>query len=136
MFRSARFRMQSLSPCANERMRAGSQIAPLTAKCAQFLFVLLFLSSILLNSSAFPQQAAAPSKGAVPQNSAGDPKRAGTAATSADPGSRISFEELIKKSGIRFQLKNSISPQRYSIETMLGGVAVFDYNNEIGRAHV
>ena len=40
------------------------------------------------------------------------------------------FEDLIEKSGIKFQLKNSISPQRFSIETMLGGVAVFDYNND------
>ena len=29
-----------------------------------------------------------------------------------------------------FVLKNSVSPQRYSIETMTGGVAVFDYNND------
>jgi hypothetical protein len=42
----------------------------------------------------------------------------------------IAFEDLIEASGIRFQLKNSVSPQRYSIETMLGGVAVFDYNND------
>ena len=52
-------------------------------------------------------------------------------ATTADSaGSRITFEDLIAKSGIHFELKNSISPQRYSIETMLGGVAVFDYNND------
>jgi len=43
---------------------------------------------------------------------------------------RIRFEDLIEKSGIKFRLKNSISPQRFSIETMLGGVAVFDYNND------
>ena len=43
---------------------------------------------------------------------------------------RISFEDLIETSGIKFQLKNSISQQRYSIETMLGGVAVLDYNND------
>jgi hypothetical protein len=48
----------------------------------------------------------------------------------AAPESRISFEDLIERSGIRFLLKNSISPQRYSFETMLGGVAVFDYNND------
>jgi len=45
-------------------------------------------------------------------------------------GNRIQFEDLLEKSDIRFRLKNSISPQRYSIETMLGGVAVFDYNND------
>jgi hypothetical protein len=44
--------------------------------------------------------------------------------------SSIVFEDAIGPSGIQFQLKNSISPQRYSIETMLGGVAVFDYNND------
>jgi len=43
---------------------------------------------------------------------------------------RITFEDLIERSGIRFRLKNSVSPRRYSIETMLGGVAVFDYNND------
>jgi hypothetical protein len=42
----------------------------------------------------------------------------------------ITLEDLIDASGIQFQLRNSISPQRYSIETMLGGVAVFDYNND------
>src|SRR5262245_34087912 len=35
----------------------------------------------------------------------------------------IRFEDIIEKSGIKFQLKNSVSPQRFSIETMLGGVA-------------
>jgi hypothetical protein len=42
----------------------------------------------------------------------------------------IFFEDIAGTSGINFQLKNCISPQRYSIETMLGGVAVFDYNND------
>jgi len=48
----------------------------------------------------------------------------------AIPQSRITFQDLIERSHIGFQLKNSISAQRYSIETMLGGVAVFDYNND------
>jgi hypothetical protein len=48
----------------------------------------------------------------------------------AKPESPIAFQDLIEASGIKFQLKNSISPQRYSIETMMGGVAVFDYNND------
>jgi hypothetical protein len=48
----------------------------------------------------------------------------------AGTAGRITFEDLINASGINFQLKNSISPQRYSIETMMGGVAVFDYNND------
>ncbi|HTB96056.1 MAG TPA: CRTAC1 family protein [Terracidiphilus sp.] len=64
------------------------------------------------------------SKPALPSSSTAPPH-------AASPGeSRIIFEDLIAKSGIHFELKNSISPQRYSIETMLGGVAVFDYNND------
>jgi enediyne biosynthesis protein E4 len=50
------------------------------------------------------------------------------AAQSAD--SPIAFENRIKGSQIDFVLKNSVSPQRYSIETMTGGVAVFDYDND------
>jgi hypothetical protein len=46
------------------------------------------------------------------------------------PPSAITFENLVKQSGINFTLKSSISPHRYSIETMAGGVAVFDYDND------
>jgi enediyne biosynthesis protein E4 len=42
----------------------------------------------------------------------------------------ILFENTIDSSKIHFVLKNSVSPQRYSIETMTGGVALFDYNND------
>jgi hypothetical protein len=31
---------------------------------------------------------------------------------------------------MQFILRNSVNPRRYSIETMTGGVAVFDYNND------
>ena len=44
--------------------------------------------------------------------------------------SAIDFDNVIEASKITFTLKNSLSPQRYSIETMAGGVAVFDYNND------
>ncbi|MGA8729814.1 MAG: CRTAC1 family protein [Terracidiphilus sp.] len=44
--------------------------------------------------------------------------------------SPIIFENTIEPSKIHFVLKNSVSPQRYSIETMTGGVALFDYNND------
>ena len=50
--------------------------------------------------------------------------------TSAFADSPIVFENTIDRSKIKFVLKNSVSPQRYSIETMTGGVAVFDYNND------
>ncbi|MGD0939877.1 MAG: CRTAC1 family protein [Terracidiphilus sp.] len=48
----------------------------------------------------------------------------------ASPASAIQFENIIEQSKIKFTLKNSASPQHYSIETMMGGVAVFDYNND------
>jgi enediyne biosynthesis protein E4 len=44
--------------------------------------------------------------------------------------SAIRFENAIEQSKIKFQLKNSVSPRRYTFETMVGGVAIFDYNND------
>lgn len=58
----------------------------------------------------------------------GDGQSVSAAGQSAD--SAIIFENTIKASKIDFVLKNGVSPQRYSIETMTGGVAVFDYNND------
>ena len=52
-------------------------------------------------------------------------KPAGTAGSGA-----IQFENVVEKSKIKFTLKNSISPKRYTFETMVGGVALFDYNND------
>jgi hypothetical protein len=46
------------------------------------------------------------------------------------PAAGIEFEDVIKSSRISFVLKNSVSPQRYTFETMTGGVALFDYNND------
>ncbi len=42
----------------------------------------------------------------------------------------IVFEDRLAASRIAFTLHNSLSPQRYMIETMTGGVALFDYNND------
>jgi hypothetical protein len=42
----------------------------------------------------------------------------------------IQFEDKLRTSRIDFVLRNSVSPQRYTIETMTGGVALFDYNND------
>lgn len=42
----------------------------------------------------------------------------------------VHFDDIIESSKIKFELRNSVSPQHYSIETMLGGVAAFDYNND------
>jgi enediyne biosynthesis protein E4 len=51
-------------------------------------------------------------------------------ASSQSPDPPILFENTIDGSKLHFVLKNSVSPQRYSIETMTGGVALFDYNND------
>ena len=62
--------------------------------------------------------------------------RAQTVAKQAPAKSTVSippaivFENVLKQSKIHFELKNSISPNRYSIETMTGGVALFDYDND------
>jgi hypothetical protein len=58
----------------------------------------------------------------------GPRQRVSAAGPSAD--SPIVFENTIDASKIHFVLKNSVSPQRYSIETMTGGVAVFDFDND------
>jgi len=50
-------------------------------------------------------------------------------ASGAD-GSPIRFENVLQRSKIEFTLKNSVSPQRYTFETMVGGVALFDYDND------
>lgn len=40
------------------------------------------------------------------------------------------FENRASSSGIQFRLDNSWSPRRYQVETMAGGVGLFDYNND------
>ena len=52
------------------------------------------------------------------------------AKSTASTAMTIAFENVLKQSKIHFTLKNSISPNRYSIETMTDGVALFDYDND------
>jgi len=42
----------------------------------------------------------------------------------------ILFENTAAKSGLRFVLDNSDTPEKHQPETMIAGVAVFDYNND------
>jgi hypothetical protein len=56
------------------------------------------------------------------------PKPSGNTPTTAT--SDIRFNNTITTSKIAFTLRNSVSAQRYSIETMTGGIAVFDYNSD------
>src|ERR1043165_6183580 len=42
----------------------------------------------------------------------------------------VYFEDPSARSGISFVLRNAVSPEKHLIETMAGGVAVFDYDND------
>ncbi len=46
------------------------------------------------------------------------------------PKPAISFEDSIDRSGINFILNNSRTPDKHQIETMMAGVAVFDFDND------
>ncbi len=48
----------------------------------------------------------------------------------SEPGAPLAFHNVAEKSGIRFVLENSPTPRKYMIETMPGGIAVFDYNGD------
>ena len=43
---------------------------------------------------------------------------------------KIAFENVIERCGITYEMHNSVTPQKHQVETMLAGVAVFDYNND------
>jgi enediyne biosynthesis protein E4 len=45
-------------------------------------------------------------------------------------GAPITFDNIIDRSGIGFVLNNSATPQKHQIETMMAGVAAFDYDND------
>ncbi len=49
--------------------------------------------------------------------------------------SRVRFENVAARAGLRFVLENHATPEKHPIETMPGGVAVFDYNND-GRPDI
>jgi hypothetical protein len=45
-------------------------------------------------------------------------------------GAPITFDNIIDRSGIGFVLNNCATPQKHQIETMMAGVAAFDYDND------
>src|ERR671923_2321990 len=44
--------------------------------------------------------------------------------------SPIRFRNVADSAGLRFVLENHPTPQKHLIESMAGGVAAFDYNND------
>ncbi len=57
------------------------------------------------------------------------------AAFAATVGSTIRFEEIADEAGLKFTTENSPTPNKNQPETMVAGVAVFDYNRD-GRLDV
>ena len=57
---------------------------------------------------------------------------AGSSAHSAAPAGTfpIVFEDLAQQAGLSFVLNNGRTPEKHQVETMPGGVAVFDYDND------
>jgi enediyne biosynthesis protein E4 len=49
--------------------------------------------------------------------------------------SPVRFQEVAQQAGLQFVLQNNPTPRKHMIETMPGGVAAFDYNND-GRTDI
>jgi hypothetical protein len=98
----------------------------------EIIFAAQLTICLLWSTPSFPAQGS-PARTSV-SHQAAQPRRAVAGQKSANKGvpaaSAIQFENVIEQSKIKFTLKNSVSPQRYTFETMAGGVAVFDYNND------
>jgi hypothetical protein len=52
------------------------------------------------------------------------------AATAGTPPSPIRFEEIAAKAGLHYVTENSATPNKNQIETMVSGVALFDYDSD------
>ncbi len=52
--------------------------------------------------------------------------------TPVDP---ITFDDIASRAGVDLVVRNSATPNKHQIETMIAGVAVFDYNND-GRPDI
>jgi hypothetical protein len=88
------------------------------------LSAIILLSSLialaaLFIASAQSQQASQPSK-----------KIASTKTAASPTNSLVSFADVARTSGIDFHLTCGSLEKRYIMETMCGGVAVFDYDND------
>lgn len=62
--------------------------------------------------------------------SAAAPFYGAVAPVAASPGASVQFVNILNRSGVDFILNNSATPRKYQVETMAGGVALFDYNND------
>ena len=98
---------------------------------AQLVLCVLWSVSNLCGQASPANPASGPTPHQAEQPSRATPGKASAMPiSSASKNSKIQFENIIESSKIKFKLKNSVSPQRYTFETMAGGIAVFDYNND------
>jgi hypothetical protein len=93
--------------------------------CASIAGVLVYASFALWSAALFHLDIciAQTRPADAPRPSSAKPHENGAAPT-------FTFEDVQPSSKVKFTLKNSVSPQRYTFETMAGGVALFDYNND------
>ena len=62
--------------------------------------------------------------------SAQSPKVAGKPGKPSPSVPPILFEDIASRAGVDFVLNNSVTARKYSIETMVGAVVLFDFNND------
>jgi enediyne biosynthesis protein E4 len=117
--------------------KAAPQVAQTKSRRAatEIILAVQLILCLLGSAPSFPAQAPPATPAPAPSShQAAQPRRAAPGKQSANTvvptASAIQFENVIEQSKIKFTLKNSVSPQRYTFETMTGGVAVFDYNND------
>ncbi len=53
-----------------------------------------------------------------------------SAKTETPPSSPIKFQDVAETAGLHFTLHNGPTPQKHLVETLPGGIALFDYNND------
>ncbi len=101
--------------------------------CATSVLASLLMLCIFWSSASPAAQAAAANQGPVSvPHQVGESRRPAVrkSANTVPAATAIQFENIITRSKINFKLKNSVSPQHYTFETMTGGLALFDYNND------
>ena len=99
----------------------------LTKVVGSWRIIGLLIPLLLLGAQLSPGQVTPKVQTPVARRSANPANARRSAPSSA---SAVRFENTVPSSKIKFVLKNSVSPQRYTFETMTGGVALFDYNND------
>ena len=122
---SCRNRGAALPDVSTAPPRSANAIAVATGL---IFFVLWNVFSVAAQTPSATPASLPATRGAGPSSHNGSGN--GSAKTVAAPASAIQFENLIEQSKIKFKLRNSVSAKRYTFETMTGGVAVFDYNND------